>query len=107
MKQIDSDQSGQIDYTEFFAASLDRKHYENERLCWAAFKVFDRNNDGVISKQELAEVLNNGDLASQVGKELIEKIMADADTNGDGEIDFNEFMAMMKKDSEGIADIAA
>ena len=54
--------------------------------------------NGTISKQELADVLNNGDLQSMFGREMVEKILQDADSNGDGEIDFPEFMEMMRKD---------
>jgi len=103
MEQIDTDGSGQIDYTEFLAATLDRKAYLKEDVCWAAFRVFDRDGNGTISKQELADVLNNGDLQSMFGREMVEKILSDADTNGDGEIDFPEFMEMMRKDDTLLA----
>jgi calcium-dependent protein kinase len=107
MEQIDTDGSGQIDYTEFLAATLDRKAYLKEDVCWAAFRVFDRDGNGTISKQELADVLNNGDLQSMFGREMVEKILQDADTNGDGEIDFPEFMEMMRKDDSLAAGIGA
>ena len=48
MEQIDSDGSGQIDYTEFLAATLDKKQYLKEDICWAAFRVFDRDGNGII-----------------------------------------------------------
>ncbi len=69
-----------------------------EDMCWAAFKLFDRDGNGVISKSELADVLNNGDLTSAFGQDLINGILADADLNGDGEIDFQEFLQMMKNE---------
>lgn len=31
---------------------------------------------------------------------MVDKILQDADANGDGEIDFEEFMAMMKKEED-------
>ena len=37
------------------------------------------------------------------GREMVEKILNDADTNGDGEIDFPEFMEMMRKDDSMLA----
>jgi hypothetical protein len=39
INNIDSDGSGQIDYTEFLAATLDKKQYLKEDVCWAAFRV--------------------------------------------------------------------
>merc|ERR1712083_447206 len=60
MKDVDADGSGVIDYTEFLAATLDKKTYLQEDVCWAAFKLFDRNGDGHISKDELQAVLDGG-----------------------------------------------
>ncbi|EER09574.1 Calcium-dependent protein kinase, putative [Perkinsus marinus ATCC 50983] len=96
MKQVDSDGSGVIDYTEFLAATLDKKKYIQEDRLWGAFRVFDRDGDGKITRQELAEVLNNGDVGDIVDGH-IDEILKQADANGDGEIDFDEFVAMMEK----------
>jgi len=99
LEHIDSDGSGTIDYTEFLAVSLANHTYMQEDVCWAAFRVFDRNGDGKISKQELEAVLNtHADLGEEVaGLVSVAEILAESDTNGDGEIDFEEFMQMMKK----------
>merc|ERR1712048_612685 len=59
MEEVDSDGSGVIEYTEFLAATLDKKMYIQEDVCWAAFRVFDRNGDGNISKEEIAMVLQD------------------------------------------------
>ncbi|CAD7971967.1 unnamed protein product [Amoebophrya sp. A120] len=101
IKQVDSDGSGRIDYTEFLAATIDKRHYAKESACYAAFKVFDQDGNGFIDKQELANVLADGDLRSMVSQEIVTAILADADANGDGQIDFEEFMAMMQKDEGG------
>merc|ERR1712232_408338 len=97
MEDIDSDGSGVIDYTEFLAATLDKRTYLKEDVCWSAFRVFDRNGDGKISQQELKEVLGDGSVTDTLGKGLVESLMSEVDANGDGVIDFEEFMAMMKK----------
>uniref|UniRef100_A0A7S4QYK2 Calcium-dependent protein kinase 1 n=1 Tax=Alexandrium monilatum TaxID=311494 RepID=A0A7S4QYK2_9DINO len=94
LEDVDSDGSGIIDYTEFLAATLDRKVYVAEDICWQAFRVFDVNNDGKISKEEIKNVLNN-DEVKDMAKDLAE-IMQEIDQNGDGEIDFDEFMQMMR-----------
>jgi len=94
MDGLDSDGSGQIDYTEFLAATIERKMYMQEDVCWKAFCVFDRNGDGKISKDELQLVLEDENMKSIAGPNL-QEIMTAVDEDGDGTIDFGEFMAMM------------
>jgi len=102
LEDVDADGSGVIDYTEFLAATLDKKLYLQEQQCWSAFRVFDRNGDGKISLDELKFVLQNGEVtdAFGAGKDM-ESLLKEVDTSGDGEIDFQEFMAMMRKGTGG------
>eukprot|EP00931_Biecheleriopsis_adriatica_P063636 TRINITY_DN3857_c0_g2_i1.p1 TRINITY_DN3857_c0_g2~~TRINITY_DN3857_c0_g2_i1.p1 ORF type:complete len:489 (-),score=150.85 TRINITY_DN3857_c0_g2_i1:44-1510(-) len=96
LKAVDSDGSGIIDYSEFLAATLDKKYMTQQDVCWQAFKTFDKNGDGKIDKKELEAVLADGDVSATFQKELAD-LMLEGDANGDGEIDFEEFMAMMRK----------
>eukprot|EP00418_Pyrodinium_bahamense_P093696 CAMPEP_0179042224 /NCGR_PEP_ID=MMETSP0796-20121207/16556_1 /TAXON_ID=73915 /ORGANISM="Pyrodinium bahamense, Strain pbaha01" /LENGTH=497 /DNA_ID=CAMNT_0020738601 /DNA_START=34 /DNA_END=1527 /DNA_ORIENTATION=+ len=96
-KDIDVDNSGVIDYTEFLAATLDARLYLQEDVCWSAFCVFDKNGDGRISLEELKSVLKSGDLEGLIGKQTVEEVMAEVDSDGNGMIDFQEFMQMMRK----------
>merc|ERR1712048_888033 len=66
MEEVDSDGSGVIDYTEFLAATLDKKVYMAEDVCWQAFRIFDRNGDGKISKEEIEHVLNDSSVKEEV-----------------------------------------
>lgn len=94
---IDSDGSGEVDYSEFIAATLERREYMTESACWSAFRVFDRDGDGKITQKELADVLASYELVHEIGAQNIPEFMADFDTNRDGVIDYEEFVQMMRK----------
>eukprot|EP00933_Yihiella_yeosuensis_P071794 TRINITY_DN80028_c0_g1_i1.p1 TRINITY_DN80028_c0_g1~~TRINITY_DN80028_c0_g1_i1.p1 ORF type:complete len:566 (+),score=134.61 TRINITY_DN80028_c0_g1_i1:90-1787(+) len=96
MEGVDSDGSGLIDYTEFLAATLDRKSYLQEDVCWTAFSVFDQNGDGQITLEELKKILDNGSVDQALEGRDSEEILKEVDVNGDGCIDFEEFMQMMR-----------
>merc|ERR1719216_511891 len=70
LEEVDSNGSGSIDYTEFLAATLDRKMYLQEDICWAAFRAFDRDGNGKISKEEIAAVLGDGDVRSTAARDI-------------------------------------
>ena len=52
-----------------------------------AFKVFDKNGDGVISVSELRQVMNN--LGERLTDRELQRMFQNADQDGDGEINFN------------------
>ncbi|CAE7213552.1 CPK2 [Symbiodinium sp. KB8] len=106
MQEVDSDGSGNIDYTEFLAATLDKRMYIQEDVCWSAFRVFDRNGDGKISMEELQQVLCAQDVEEVVGTKAIAELMLEVDGNGDGFIDFKEFMTMMRDHAKGGGGVA-
>lgn len=59
----------------------------------AAFRVFDYDNDGSISKEELREAMVN--LGQRCTEEEFAVMFAEADKNKNGRIDFDEFVDMM------------
>ena len=60
----------------------------------AAFASFDKDGTGSISVEELREVLVEN-LGQQVSDDELDRLVKLADANGDGEIDFDEFKALM------------
>ena len=97
MREVDSDGSGCVDYMEFIAATMDRKLYNQREVCWRAFKMFDRDGNGTISIAEFAKVLQDDSVKKNLGEDKVAEMVKEFDLNGDGEIDFEEFMAMMQK----------
>lgn len=48
-KQMDTDNSGQINYSEFIAATIEKSLYMKQEKLYQAFKHFDTDNSGKIS----------------------------------------------------------
>jgi len=59
-----------------------------------AFEVFDVNGDGQTSKQELKDLM--GKFGQHLSDEELTAVMSEVDTDGSGEIDFEEFCEIMK-----------
>ena len=55
-----------------------------------AFEVMDANKDGVVTKDELKTLLKG--LGEEVTDEVVEEMIKIADDNGDGKIQFEEFV---------------
>ena len=93
---VDSDKSGFIDYSEFVVAAMNENQLTTNDKLQAAFKMFDKDGSGVISPDEIKEVLSFGG-SNALNKSQLEAIVKQVDENGDGEISFEEFCDMMKK----------
>lgn len=93
INKVDEDKNGHINYTEFLVAATNwQKELSRERL-QAAFEVFDKDKSGGISVEELVETLGGGRGQDHVFIEMVKQ----ADTNKDGQIDLEEFIAFMEK----------
>merc|ERR1712007_324348 len=97
-QELDVDGSGGIDYTEFIAAALDMKSYSQEEACWKAFAALDKDGNGHITAEELKEALHSDELG-ETAADMME-IISDVDTNGDGQISFEEFLGMMRRGAQ-------
>ena len=94
MQQVDSNNSGFIDYSEFLLASSQKENLLSKNNLDSAFRAFDSDGNGKISASELKELLGGGAYANEpIWGDLIKEV----DQNGDGEIDLNEFKEMMLK----------
>ena len=89
--EIDVDHSGKIDYTEFIAASLERRVYLKKEKLFEAFSSLDKDKNCQISKDELMKILK----LEPKEDPFVAKLINLADKNGDGNIDYKEFLQMM------------
>lgn len=92
MKEIDSDQSGFVDYSEFIKATVSNSVINNVKNLRLAFMKFDSDNSGKISADEFRAVL---DSEFRYSENVWKQIVKIADKNNDGEIDFSEFMQVV------------
>ena len=93
---VDTDKSGFIDYSEFVVAAMNENQLTSNEKLAAAFKMFDKDGSGVISPDEIKEVLSFGG-TNALNTDTLNAIVKQVDENGDGEISFEEFVDMMKK----------
>uniref|UniRef100_F6PQ89 EF-hand domain-containing protein n=2 Tax=Ciona intestinalis TaxID=7719 RepID=F6PQ89_CIOIN len=98
MATYDLNSSGTIEMNEFvpMVKGRLRSEYLEAIELEMAFKVFDRDNNGFISRDELRNVLRT--MTENPTEEELDEMMREADTDGDGQIDYREFVAMLTRD---------
>ncbi|KAB2621436.1 calmodulin-like [Pyrus ussuriensis x Pyrus communis] len=94
ISEVDVDGNGTIEFGEFLNL-MARKMKENDAddELKEAFKVFDKDQDGYISPNELRHVMLN--LGERLTDEEVEQMIREADLDGDGLVNYEEFVRMM------------
>ncbi|KAF5823427.1 putative protein kinase CAMK-CDPK family [Helianthus annuus] len=95
MQAADINNNGIIDYEEFVAATLHLNKVYKEDSIYAAFSYFDKDGSGFITVNEIQQSCKE----LGIDESQIDDIIKEADLNNDGRIDYNEFVAMMQKES--------
>ncbi|KAL9556128.1 hypothetical protein MBANPS3_002020 [Mucor bainieri] len=94
VNDVDADGNGNIDFTEFLGLVKNMKTNTDETDdLKEAFKVFDVDGNGLIDREELRKVMSS--LNESLSEEELDAMIKEADTNGDGQISFDEFKVMM------------
>lgn len=78
MKAADVNNDGHIDYTEFITAAFDKQKLLSEEKVRQAFDLFDTDEDGGISTDELRATFDGSGSANK-GNEFWEEVMQQVD----------------------------
>ena len=91
---VDDNGDNEIDFEEFMILMKSRiGEKDPEKELRDAFRVFDTDNSGSIDKKELKRLMKK--LGQALSEAELDAMMDEVDTNGDGEISFEEFKELM------------
>jgi len=101
---FDADTDGTIDFREFICglSVFCEKGTIDEKLKFS-FRIYDFDRDGCISKEELYKLLEASLVENSLGipqeqlGSLVDATFAEADTDGDGKISFDEYRVLVTK----------
>ena len=94
VNEVDIEGNGTIDFKEFLGLMEKKmKEPENEEEIIEAFKVFDKDGNGLISSDELLHVMVS--LGDNLTIEEEEDLIKDADLDKDGYINYAEFVKLL------------
>ncbi|XP_010269425.1 PREDICTED: calcium-dependent protein kinase 2-like isoform X2 [Nelumbo nucifera] len=94
MEAADADGNGTIDYDEFITATMHMNRMDREEHLYTAFQYFDKDNSGYITTVELDQALR--EFGMHDGRD-IKEILSEVDIDNDGRINYDEFVAMIRK----------
>jgi calmodulin len=94
INEVDADGNGTIDFPEFLNLMARKmKDTDSEEELKEAFRVFDKDQNGFISAAELRHVMTN--LGEKLTDEEVDEMIREADVDGDGQINYDEFVKVM------------
>ncbi|XP_037953622.1 calmodulin-A-like [Teleopsis dalmanni] len=94
IREADENQNGKIEFNEFVdVMTRSNGIVDVEAEVREAFNVFDENGNGFISPDELRRVMTL--LGEELSDDTIGEMIREADLNGDGQVDFDEFVAII------------
>ncbi|WMV56544.1 hypothetical protein MTR67_049931 [Solanum verrucosum] len=99
INEVDADGNGTIDFPEFLnLMAWNMKDTDSEKELKEAFRVFDKDQNRFISAAELRHVMTN--LGEKLTDEEVDEMIREADMDGDGQINYDEFVKVMMANEE-------
>ena len=94
IREADIDGDGKVNCEEFVAMMASKmKDADREEEIRVAFRVLDRDGNGFITAAVLRHVMTN--LGEKLTDEEVDEMIREADIDGDGKVNCEEFVAMM------------
>ena len=92
--QNGNDGNGTMDFPEFLSLVKKKmKDTSSDEEILAAFNFYDMDGNGYVSARELRSImLSLGEILTDAE---VDEMIRDADVNGDGQIDYDDFVRMM------------
>lgn len=98
ISDIDKDGTGTINFSEFLGMMTTKmSERDSKQEILKAFRLFDDDETGRISLKNLKRVAK--EIGESMTDEELQEMIDEADKDGDGEIDQDEFLKIMKKTS--------
>jgi len=97
MHAVDADNDGFMDFDELLSSRIARKLQSSEDRLRKVFKLLDFDGGGTISAKELKGALDSIELDETMTDNKCDELIKECDKDGDGEIDFEEFISLFKK----------
>jgi len=106
---LDTDMSGNVDYSEFLTGALNVHKKRIDSLMINAFSIFDVNNDGELSYEELRQALQGNESSLTPMKDImpdgmnLRDLLEQMDVDKNGVVGYEEFRQFIRKDLERTA----
>ncbi|OWF37204.1 Calmodulin [Mizuhopecten yessoensis] len=94
--EADLDGNGTIDFPEFLSMMVNHRNLasdDQKEELKEAFRIFDVDGNGLIEAEELRHMMKN--LGEKLTDEQVDDMIKEADIDGDGKVNYEEFVNMM------------
>merc|ERR1711879_867389 len=108
MQSVDANSNGVLEYDELLSSRINRKLISKEERMRKVFRCLDVDGSGSLTAQEIQGALMS--IHDGIDIKKCQELLQEADTNGDGVIDYEEWIAVFRGEAGdlfGGADLVA